>query len=541
MSSEARQSPGTVQPVLPPVIGPLRRHTHTYDLMRQCIHCGFCLPTCPTYAVLGVEMDSPRGRIYQMQAVAEGRMEISPEFVEHMYCCLGCRACETACPSGVQFGKLIEAAREQIQIEVAHTPLFDHRGDGQSQSDVPALPEPEGNAINPLHLDEGRSPALESLSERLLRRFFFDIMLPSRLVTSLVFGGLKVYQRSGLQALTHRSGLLDIVNELPTPFQGQLKTPESLMPSARGDVLPKPIAEYTPARGKQRYRVGFVSGCIMDQVFRDINEATIRVLAANDCEVVTPLQQQCCGALHVHAGEAERGRLLAQRNIDVFEPYACDYIIINSAGCGSNLKEYGHLLRDDALYARRAEAFSAKVLDISEFLARVDLNREMGEVKRTVAYHDACHLFHGQKVKQQPRDLLKAIPGLTIVPLKEAEWCCGSAGIYNITNQEMASQLLERKMNNIAATGAQVIATGNPGCMMQIALGARERGLDIQVMHPIELLDEAYRAADLYDLSIPEKISDQGRQRSMLVWLGIGLGIGLLLAFRRNRKRKGTE
>ncbi len=534
MSSEARQSTGSVQPVLPPVIGPLRRHTHTYDLMRQCIHCGFCLPTCPTYAVLGVEMDSPRGRIYQMQAVAEGRMEISPEFVEHMYCCLGCRACETACPSGVQFGKLIEAAREQIQIEVAHTPLFNNRE--MDYSHVPELPEPDTGY--PLHLDEGRSPALESLSERLLRRFFFDIMLPSRRVTSLVFGGLKVYQRSGLQALTHRTGLLDIVNALPTPFQGQLKTPEMLMPAARGDVLPKPIVEFTPARGKKRYRVGFVSGCIMDQVFRDINEATIRVLVTNGCEVVTPPQQQCCGALHVHAGEADRGRQLARHNIDVFEPYACDYIIINSAGCGSNLKEYGHLLRDDALYAKRAETFSAKVLDVSEFLTLVDLNREMGEVKRTVAYHDACHLFHGQKVKQQPRDLLKAIPGLTIVPLKEAEWCCGSAGIYNITNQEMASQLLERKMKNIAATGAQVIATGNPGCMMQIALGARERGMDLQVVHPVELLDEAYRAGGLYALPIPDLAAKQRRQRIFIASLVAGLLIGLLLA---RRKRKSTS
>ena len=458
MSLDARNV--QLRSIEPPTEGPLRRQTHTYDLMRQCIHCGFCLPTCPTYAVLGVEMDSPRGRIYQMQAVAEGRMEISPEFVEHMYCCLGCRACETACPSGVQFGKLIEAAREQIQMEVADTPLFD----GHAQ----ALPEPEGSEQYPIHRDEGRSPHLESPTERLLRRFFFDLMLPSRLVTSLVFAGLKIYQRSGLQALAHRTGLLDAVNALPTPLQGKLKTPEELMPPASGDLLPKPLPEITPALGKKRFRAGFVSGCIMDQVYRHINEATIRVLAANGCEVVTPPRQQCCGALHVHAGEAEQGRQLARQNIDVFEPYNCDVIIINSAGCGSNLKEYGHLLRDDALYAARAQAFSAKVKDVSEFLAGIELNREMGEVNYSVAYHDACHLVHGQKIKQQPRELLKAIPGLTLVNLKEADWCCGSAGIYNITNQEMASQLLERKMNNIAATGAHVIATGNPGCMMQI-------------------------------------------------------------------------
>ncbi|HLX56326.1 MAG TPA: heterodisulfide reductase-related iron-sulfur binding cluster, partial [Ktedonobacteraceae bacterium] len=507
--------------------GPLRRHTHTYDLMRQCIHCGFCLPTCPTYAILGVEMDSPRGRIYQMQAVAEGRLAISPEFVEHMYCCLGCRACETACPSGVQFGKLIEAAREQIQMEVAQTPLLN----GHQQE----LPEPEGTQQYPLHKDEGRSSHLESPTERLLRRFFFDIMLPSRLVTSLVFAGLKIYQRSGLQTLARRTGLLDITNALPTPFKGQLKTPEELMPAASGDLLPRPIPEITPAPGKKRFRVGFISGCIMDQVFRDINEATIRVLTANGCEVITPPQQQCCGALHVHAGEAERGRQLARQNIDVFEPYECDLIIINSAGCGSNLKEYGHLLRDDAVYAARAQAFSAKVKDVSEFLAGIELNREMGEVQYTVAYHDACHLFHGQKVKQQPRDLLKAIPGLKIVPLKEAEWCCGSAGIYNITNQDMASQLLERKMTNIAATGAQIIATGNPGCMMQIAMGARQRGLDIDVVHPVELLDQSYRAGGLYDLPVRDTEAATQRKRAMFASIGIGIAIGLWLARRRRR------
>ena len=526
MSLDARNV--QLRQISPPSEGPLRRQTHTYDLMRQCIHCGFCLPTCPTYAVLGVEMDSPRGRIYQMQAVAEGRMEISPEFVEHMYCCLGCRACETACPSGVQFGKLIEAAREQIQMEVAQTPLFD----GHMQE----LPEPEGSEQYPLHRDEGRSPHLESPTERLLRRFFFDLMLPSRLVTSLVFAGLKVYQRSGLQALARRTGLLDAMNALPSPLQGKLKTPEELMPPASGDLLPQLLPEITPALGKKRFRVGFVSGCIMDQVYRDINEATIRVLTANGCEVITPPRQQCCGALHVHAGEAERGRQLARQNIDVFEPYDCDVIIINSAGCGSNLKEYGHLLRDDALYATRAEAFSAKVKDVSEFLAGIELNREMGEVKFNVAYHDACHLFHGQKVKQQPRELLKAIPGLTLVTLKESDWCCGSAGIYNITNQEMASQLLERKMNNIAATGAHFIATGNPGCMMQIGLGARQRGMDIDVVHPVELLDQAYRAGGLYELPKRNMEGVRRRQRTVAIGIGIGAAIGLLLA-RRWRRR----
>lgn len=520
----------TLSKSAPPNSGPLRAHTHTYDLMRQCIHCGFCLPTCPTYAVLGVEMDSPRGRIYQMQAVAEGRMEISPEFVDHMYCCLGCRACETACPSGVQFGKLIEAAREQIQMQVAHTPLIDAHGEYKEE-----VVEPHGTAKFPLHERDEKYPELESLTERLLRRFFFDLMLPSRLITSLVFAGLKFYQRSGLQKLVRRTGLLDVVNALPTPLQGRLKMPEELMPAAEGDLLPRTLPEITRPQGKTRYRVGFISGCIMDQIFRNINEATIRVLVANGCEVITPPQQQCCGALHVHAGEADEGRQLARHNIDVFEPYDCDAIIINSAGCGSNLKEYGHLLRDDPAYASRASKFSAKVKDISEFLASIELNREMGEVLRTVAYHDACHLVHGQKIKQQPRQLLQSIPGITLVNLKEADWCCGSAGIYNITNQEMAAVLLERKMNNIAATGASVIATGNPGCMMQIALGARERGMDLEVVHPIQLLDESYRARGLYDVPIQDRKGRERTQRILIAGFGVGLLVGFLLRLRNRR------
>lgn len=469
-------------------------------------------------------MDSPRGRIYQMQAVTEGRMAISADFVEHMYCCLGCRACETACPSGVQFGKLIEAAREQIQLEATQHP-------GTPEAARPTTSDIEQHAIIPT------AQPVTKFAERTLRRFFFDVMLPSRPVTSLVFAGLKVYQRSGLQTFARKSGLLERVNALPTPFQGKLTTPEALMPRATGDLLPRPLPEITPALGPKRYRVGFISGCIMDQVYRDINEATIRVLAANGCEVITPIHQQCCGALHVHAGEGERGRALARHNIDVFEPFACDAIVINSAGCGSNLKEYGHLLRDDPAYAERARAFSAKVKDISEFLVAIEPKTTLGELPYTVAYHDACHLAHGQKIKQQPRQLLKRIPNLKLVELKEADWCCGSAGIYNITNQEMASKLLDRKMQNIIASGASVIATGNPGCMMQIAHGARERDLDLQVLHPVQLLDEAYRAGGLYELPIPDTRGQRVRQRALLTGLGVGIVIGLLIAGRK-RKRK---
>lgn len=481
-------------------------------------------------------MDSPRGRIYQMQAVAEGRMAISDEFVEHMYCCLGCRACETACPSGVQFGKLIEAAREQIQIEVARRPR--DRAQAQARETIDEEPEARGSRTYPIHEHIPGPPALESFTERFLRWFFFYVMLPSRLVTSLVFAGLKLYQRSRLQAVVERTGLLDLVNALPTPLQGKLKVPEELMPQASGDLIPRPLPEITPALGQKRYRVGFISGCIMDQVFRDINEATIRVLAANGCEVITPPQQHCCGALHVHAGEAEEGRRLARYNIDVFEPYNCDAIIINSAGCGSNLKEYGHLLRDDPYYAERAKAFSAKVKDISEFLASIDWKHDMGEINRTVTYHDACHLAHGQKIKQQPRQLLEGIPGITLVPLKESDWCCGSAGIYNITNQDMAMTLLQRKMDNIAATGASVIATGNPGCIMQIALGARKRDMPVEVVHPVQLLDEAYRAGGLYEIPVRSDAA-QKQQRALLV--GIALGVLATIVLLRNRRRRNQD
>jgi glycolate oxidase iron-sulfur subunit len=331
-----------------------------------------------------------------------------------------------------------------------------------------------------------------------LRASFFDRILPSRRLTTLLFTSLKLYQRSGLQWVARKTGLLKLLNRLPSPLHNQLAAPEALFPPISGPLWPRALSTITPALGIQRARVGLISGCIMDQVYRDINAATIRVLTANGCEVITPPAQSCCGALHVHAGEGARGRELARHNIDIFEPYHCDAIIINAAGCGSNLKEYGHLLRDDPAYAARAQTFSSNVKDISEFLVAQTLQPEPGKLACTVAYHDACHLLHGQKIKKQPRQLLQSIPGLTLVELKEADWCCGSAGIYNITNQEMASTLLNRKMQHISATKASVIATGNPGCMLQIALGARRQGLELRVVHPVQLLDEAYQAGGKY-------------------------------------------
>ncbi|GCE13035.1 (Fe-S)-binding protein [Tengunoibacter tsumagoiensis] len=509
MSTESISSRTDALHIQPPIQGPLRRHTHTYDLLRQCIHCGFCLPTCPTYAVLGVEMDSPRGRIYQMKAVADGKLAVDTNFIEHMNCCVGCRACETACPSGVQFGKLIEAAREQIQLEVPQ------------EAAPPSALEQSSTALTP---SLNRNP----LPLTLLRRFFFEIMLPSRLMLTLIFGGLKIYQRSGLQMLVHRTGLLRFADSLPTPFKGKLSTPEALMANVQGEIIPRPLPERTPALGVQRYRVGMISGCIMDQVFHDINEATIRVLSTNGCEVITPQQQGCCGALHIHAGEADKGRELARHNIALFEQYDCDAIIINSAGCGSTLKEYDHLLRDDPDYAERAKIFSAKVKDISEFLMSIPLQKQPGELKQTVAYHDACHLLHGQKIKQPPRQLLQTIPGLQLVELKESDWCCGSAGIYNLTNQKMAQQLLERKMDHVIASGASVIAASNPGCMMQIAMGVRQRGVSIEVVHPVQLLDEAYQASGIYSYKASKRLTGKSFFIGLLIGLCVGLGLKAL-------------
>ncbi len=458
-----------------------------------------------------------------MRAVAEGKLALTSNFVEHMDCCVGCRACETACPSGVQFGKLIEAAREHIQLAVTSTAA-------QESLELPQSAEyEEWPAATARH---------RSFATTLLHHFFFKCMLPSRSVLSLVFGGLKLYQRSGFQKLVHRSGLFAVINNLPTAFKGKLMLPEALMDAARGDVVPRRLPEITPASGTRRYRVGFVSGCIMDQVFHDINEATLRVLAANGCEVITPLQQHCCGALHIHSGEAEQGRALARHNIAQFETYRCDAIIINSAGCGSTLKEYAHLLRDDPEYAHRAQTFSEKVKDISEFLGSININQQMGEVNQIVAYHDACHLWHGQKIKYQPRQLLRAIPSVTLVDLPEADWCCGSAGIYNLTQQEMAQKLLKRKMAHVAASGASVIATGNPGCMMQIAMGARQHNLPLEVMHPIQLLDAAYHAGGLYSLPQARTATKQKQRQVLVLMLGAGIALLTMLVLLGRRKTR---
>ncbi|MDD5558846.1 heterodisulfide reductase-related iron-sulfur binding cluster [Candidatus Methylomirabilis sp.] len=413
------------------------------ELYLDCIHCGFCLPTCPTYLVLGNEMDSPRGRLYLIRTASEGKIGASDSFVKHMDLCLLCRACETACPSGVKFASLMETARGQIGRRYQY-------------------------------------PATERRFRHLLLYTFTDLGR-LRTLTSL----LRVYQRSGLQRLIRASGLLSLF--------GRLGTMEALLPEFADPRL-YALAEVTPAQGQQHGRVGLLLGCVQRFFFPQVNAATVRVLSENGYEVIVPKDQGCCGSLCVHEGDRERGKLLARHTIDVFEQAGVDLIAVNAAGCGSVMKEYWELFRTDPAYAGKAEAFSKKVRDVSELLAGVPLCGTLHPLNLTATYHDACHLAHGQKVRQEPRRLLKAIPGLRFVELKESDFCCGSAGIYNLLHPNVALQLLDRKIERIRETGADVVVSGNPGCSLQIEKGIRERGLQIRVMHPVELLDWSYRS-----------------------------------------------
>ena len=414
-----------------------------------CTHCGLCLPTCPTYRELGLETDSPRGRLYLMGAAFRDNSPIplNDDWAQYMYRCLDCRACETACPSGVRFGEIMEEARAIYEL----------------------------NTERPIE-------------QKFWRRFAFKEILPHRKRLDSIFGLLWLYQRLGVRWLVQKSGILKLM--------GRLGEMESLMPKIPAPFIKSGLQEFTPSKGKAKYRVGFISGCIMNQVFAETNLATIRVLTENGCDVITPSQQTCCGALHVHNGVRDVGLDLARQNIDVFDTDDLDAIIINAAGCGATLKEYEALMEHDPAYAEEAKKFSAKMKDISEFLAEIEMTPPEGEIKRRVTYDEPCHLVHGQKIQFQPRKVLQSIPGLTLIELHESEWCCGSAGIYNISQPEMSAQILERKMKHIAETNAEIVATGNPGCVLQIQLGVQKHRLSMKVMHPIELLDCSYRGID---------------------------------------------
>jgi glycolate oxidase iron-sulfur subunit len=407
----------------------------------KCVHCGLCLNACPTYRELRVEMDSPRGRIYQMAQVASGAVGINPSYVEHIDLCLACRACETACPSGVQYGRLVEAARAEIELKTRRT-----------------------------------------RHARLLRHIVFRNLLPSRFNLWLLGAVLYLYQASGLKRLVRAIGLLP----------RRLGEIESLAPEIEAPFFFRYYGRVLPAEHAQWRRVAFLGGCIANISFARLNEATLRVLRKNGCEVSIPAAQCCCGALHVHAGRREEARGLARRNIDALLEGNYDAVITNAGGCGSTLKEYGDLLEHDPAYSEKARRFSALVKDVTEFLAALDLNPNLKPLRITATYQDSCHLAHGQRIRSAPRKLLASIPGLELREMPLSDLCCGSAGIYNVVHTDMALALLQKKMDSVNSTGAEVIVTANPGCMLQLAAGAKKFGRSQRVAHVVEILDEAY-------------------------------------------------
>ncbi len=416
-------------------------HPPSNDIIEKCVHCGFCLPVCPTYVLWGQEMDSPRGRIYLMKLASDGATEMNPKWVSHFDSCLGCMACMTACPSGVDYGKLIEATRAQIE----------------RKTERPA-------------------------GEKLHRRFMFATFTrPDRMRQMRL--PLLAYQKSGLQGLLRGSGLLNLLPK-------KLRAMEALLPRLGENEA---TAEITPAVGAKRRRVGLLLGCVQREFFPQVNAATARVLAAEGCEVVAPQAQPCCGALLVHAGEEAAAVELAKKTIDVFERANIEVIITNAAGCGSNVKEYGHLLRDDPEFAERAKQFAAKCKDVSEFLAELEPRAKRQLLKLRVAYHDSCHLQHAQGVRSQPRALLSNIPGLELAEIPESAVCCGSAGIFNLVQPDTANALGDRKAQLIAPLNVAMVATGNPGCLLQLQSAFTRSGQKTPVVHIVQLLDASIR------------------------------------------------
>ena len=422
----------------------LSLHGLSVEGVNRCVHCGLCLAYCPTFSLLGTEMDSPRGRIYLIRSLAEGRIKLTDSTVRHLDLCLGCRACETVCPAGVPYGQLIEAGRAEIERQ-----------------------RPGGGL------------------RRLFRRVNFS-MLANRRLLAFAAAGLRFYQSSGLRRLARASGLLKL---LPAPLGDW----EPLLPDLPSAAERAPLPERIPAEGSKRMTVALLAGCIQQVAFGPQNRATARVLAKNGCEVLVPRGHSCCGALHAHSGEHEQALALAKKTIEVFESTGAERVIVNTSGCGAHMKAYGTLLADDPAWRDRAAAFARRVNDISEFLAAEPLRGSLEPVRRKVTYHDPCHVVHGQKIRKEPRALLAQIPGLDLVELPESDWCCGSAGTYNLTQPEMAQRLQERKIAHVKATGAQVVVTSNPGCIIQIAQGLRAAGSPVEVRHIVELLDEAYR------------------------------------------------
>lgn len=414
------------------------------DILQQCIHCGMCLATCPTYDLTKLERSSPRGRIRMIRSVARGEMELSPLFAEEMNFCLDCQACETACPAGVKYGRMVEAARVLVD---------------------------EGGYIPKISL--------------MLKRFALRKIVASRSALKFVSRLLWIYQKTGLQKIIRATGLLKL-------FSKNLFDIEKLSPSIANHFSDSLIEEVELPNGEVKYKTAFHFGCLMNTMFADINIDTIDVLKQLGCKVITPKDQVCCGSLLAHNGDMDFALKLARRNIDAFFKHDYNFLISNSAGCGAFMKDYAHLLEEDSLYADKAKVFSSKIKDITEFLfdelpslkSKLKTNTEL----EPITYHDACHLAHAQKVTAQPREVIKSIPGIKYIELEEASWCCGSAGIYNIVRYDDAIIQLQRKMKNIRNTGAKIVLTGNPGCMGQIKYGAEKFDVDVEVLHPVTLI-----------------------------------------------------
>lgn len=415
------------------------------DKYSVCVHCGFCLEVCPTYQQTGNENESPRGRVYLIKAAAEGRLPLDESLFDPVFNCLDCRACETACPSGVQVGTLIEETR------------------GQAFHAEPAN-------------------GLAGMVQKLFLRGIFPYPSRLRKLSKLT----RFYQQSGTRTFLRRTQLIKV---LPKHLQDM----EAILPGIPAKRALDSLPERIPAVGRAaKATVAMFTGCVMDVVFSDVNRATVRVMSKNGCDVVVPKQQVCCGALQIHAGDRDQARKMARHNIDAFLASGADAIVINAAGCGAALKEYAELFHDDPVYFEKAQRFASMVRDISELLVEVGYEVPTQRVNRTVTYHDACHLCHAQHVRAQPRELLSSIPGLQLVEMPDSDRCCGSAGIYNLTHPDMANQLLERKLDDIPHQ-VDAIVMGNPGCMMQIMVGTHRRQLPVEVLHTVELLDEAYR------------------------------------------------
>jgi glycolate dehydrogenase iron-sulfur subunit len=424
--------------------------TIPYDRFLDCVHCGLCTSACPTYLETGNENDSPRGRIYLMRAVTDGRLEMSDSVRNHLDLCLDCRSCETACPSGVQYGRLIEPFRVELQ-----------------QTDAK-----RGNDVTRGWFHRFVLYGLFPYPNRLRRA-----LLPARLMQLL--------------RLDRAAETLRLTKLLPKKLQRM----QALLP--RLNRRPKPLPEILPPIGERRARVALFTGCVAEAMFAETNRATARVLQYNGCEVVVPRSQVCCGAIHYHSGAGDPAVQLAETNFAAFNPDDVDAIIINVAGCGSMLKDYGHIAdelspHDDARRDRLAK-FAAKVKDVSEFLMQLGPVPPKGEVKLRATYHDACHLVHAQKIREQPRELLALVPGLELLPLAESDICCGAAGSYNLTEPEMADRLGERKLRNILDTGCEAVIMGNAGCSLQIQSMIRRARKKIPVLHPVDVLDRSYR------------------------------------------------